>query len=113
MNAQGLPENLHPILVARIKALQASPQHFSIVGSHAEVHALNEALWARTNAGLNVTEKDLGEFVLDTAWLRGSGRGRMVPLQPAPRCGNCAPITEGVINMAGDAPPKPPIPGTP
>jgi RHS repeat-associated protein len=51
LNAQGLPTNLHPILEARIKALQASPQHFSIVGSHAEVHALNEALWARTNAG--------------------------------------------------------------
>ena len=57
---------------------------------------------------MKVTEADIGELVLDTAWLRGSGKGRMVPLQPAPRCGNCSSITDGVINMAGDAPPNPP-----
>jgi RHS repeat-associated protein len=109
LNAEGLPTNLHPILQARVQALLKNPQHFTMAGSHAEVHALNQALWARTNAGMKVTEANLGEFVLDTAWLSGSGKGFMVPLQPAPRCGNCAGVTEGVINMAGDAPPKPPV----
>ncbi len=110
LNAEGMPTNLHPILQARVAALRASPQHFSLAGSHAEVFALNDALWARTNAGMTVTEQNLGEFALDTAWLRGSGKGRMVPLQAAPRCGNCAPITAGVVNLAGDAPPRPPSP---
>lgn len=112
LNAKGVPQNIHPILQSRIEALLKNPQHFAMAGSHAEVHALNEALWARTNAGMNVTEANLGEFVLDTAWLRGSRNGRMTPLLPAPRCGNCAPITDGVINLAGDAPPKPPKPPT-
>jgi RHS repeat-associated protein len=111
LNAKGLPPNLHPILQARVAALMASPQHFSMAGTHAEIWALNEALWARTNAGIAVTEQSLGEFALDTAWLRTSRSGRMVPLQPAPRCGNCAPITNGVINLAGDAPPRPPNSG--
>ena len=99
------PENMHPIIERRVNAANSDPHHPSPPGSHAEVHALNDALNAREAAGFPVTEADLGEFTINPVWASGSGKGRMTPGDPAPRCGNCAKITDGTRNLSGDAPP--------
>jgi uncharacterized Zn-binding protein involved in type VI secretion len=106
-----IPKKLHPILERRFNKVALIAKHGSLVGSHAEVYALNQALWRREayNAahGLGkVTEKDLGGFMLDTAWLKGKPPGskaRMIQGAPAPRCRNCNKMTDGVINLAGDS----------
>ncbi len=109
INKTGLPANLHPVLAGRVAKLQqAGALHFSAPGAHSEVHALNDALWAREAAlGRIATEADLGEMMLSNMWLRSSRNGNMRVYADAPRCGNCSDITNGVINLSGDAPPKP------
>ena len=96
------PDPLHPILKPRIEEMQLGPQHPSSPGSHAEIIALNKALLAR---GDYVTEEQLSEFTMLPLWKKGSGNGRMKAGDPAPRCGNCAQISDGVRNLSGDAPP--------
>jgi len=104
-NHADLPKNLHPILEARVRAVQADPYHPSLAGSHAEIYALNDALNARVANGIPVTEADLGEFTMLSTWSRGSGKGNMQLGDAAPRCDNCRRITDGTRNLAGDAAP--------
>lgn len=100
-NFLDVPENLHPILNSRLQQLYGTTDiaalrgaanaggprwPFSTPGAHAEVHALNRALWAREAAGLPV---DLGEFWMVNRWLSNSAGA-------APRCGFCRPLTQGV-----------------
>jgi hypothetical protein len=80
--------------------------HPSQPGFHAETHALNEASAARkTRTGRPVTRADRSSFTLATAWLdgdpgkiKGMAQGKL-----AERCANCAQLTEGVDNLAGDS----------
>jgi hypothetical protein len=105
LNLATPPLVLNPLIALRIRAISHAPRHFTQPGLHAEVHALNTALLERCAKGYPPpARQDLGEFILDTAWLRGSRAGRMKPLDRAQRCGNCAHITDGVINLAGDVP---------
>lgn len=125
---EGVSKDLHPLLADRLAKLDPQTMHGSVPATHAEVHALNEALWAREarNGGPlrgdanstkkpTVTGKDLGSFSLDTRWLKGNENNPasdgMVPGNKAPRCNNCRDLTTGVRNLAGDANPvseKPP-----
>ncbi len=111
-----LPADLHPMLEERLRTLDVSAAHGSAPGTHAEVHALNDAIWAREewNGGrqrgerkptkpITVLEQDLSSFSLDTAWLDSSKKGGMVAGESAPRCHNCRQTTDGVRNLAGDA----------
>ena len=116
LNSKNLPKNLHPVLKERIDGLDPTRAHRSHAGSHAEVHALNDALWARdadikkqavargqdpTKVG--ATTKDLKSMTLDTIWTKTNQKGGMSSGSRAPRCANCTQITKGVHNLAGDS----------
>jgi RHS repeat-associated protein len=112
------PANMHPVVDKLVTASIADPQHPSAPGSHAEVHALNDAVNARDAsnkaAGLPPpTEADLGDFTQVSTWRKGSGNGNMKPGEDAPRCGSCQGCTNGVDNQSGDAPLRPPTPPQP
>jgi len=105
----GLPERLHPVLSKRLENMDAARMHNSKQGTHAEINALNNALWnreahnqARGNNRL-VTEPALSTMTQVTAWTKTSEVGGMVQGESAPRCANCVQITDGVHNLAGDA----------
>lgn len=105
----GIPENLHPVLEQRLQNMDPTRMHNSRAGSHAEINALNDALWAREaqNRARGITApltaRDLNTMTLDTAWTRTNQGGGMVQGQSAPRCANCTQLTRGVQNLAGDA----------
>ena len=99
----------HPLLRDRVAQQQREHDegrgHRSEPGTHAEVLALNEALLARDPDGTRLTEADLAEFTQLPMWYEGrEGSPHMRPGSPAPCCGNCAPITNGVDNLSGNAP---------
>lgn len=109
-----LPDNLHPVLKERLSRFDPSLAHGSVPGTHAEIHALNDALWAReewnggprkgspgADAKATVTEADLKSFSADTAWLKGSKDGTIKAGDRAPMCLNCDQLTKGVQNRAG------------
>ncbi len=107
------PDPMHPLVEAKVKEAQANPQHPSDPGSHAEVHALNEAVTKRdehnkANGLPPATQSDLDEFTQVSEWRKGSGDNTMKPGDDAPRCGNCQTCTDGVDNRSGDAPKWPP-----
>ncbi|MEM6993478.1 MAG: RHS repeat-associated core domain-containing protein [Myxococcota bacterium] len=103
------PNDYHPAIRQRVID-QQNPQdgqtgHPSQPASHAEVLALNDALWARDPDGTNLTSDDLGDFTQLPVWAREpQERPHMPPGGAAPCCGNCAPITRGTNNLSGDAP---------
>lgn len=105
----GIPDNLHPVLENRMNNMDPARRHNSQAGTHAEINALNDALWAREASnrqrGINtpVTEADLNTMTMDTVWTRTNQGGGMVEGQPAARCANCTQLTDGVNNLAGDA----------
>ncbi len=99
LNKGVVPENLHPILQNRLAQYEADistgsvTPHFSSPGTHSEIYALNEALYAReARLGRPVLENELGEFLLHNRSLRGTNRIEGVP----PRCTNCEYLTNGV-----------------
>ena len=88
--------SLHPLLRERLNNLDVAAIReragegarwvFSEPGAHAEVQALNEALWAREAKGLSI---NLDEMWMANRWLTRSAA-------PAPRCGFCKSLTDGV-----------------
>ncbi len=100
----------HPVLAERLNDIDPSRMHFSYQGNHAEVHALNEALWTRDalyesqGSSRSVNSADLSSFTMDTAWGKTSNNRGMVAGETAHRCANCTQLTEGVNNLAGDSP---------
>ncbi|QDU79635.1 Putative ribonuclease YwqJ [Polystyrenella longa] len=99
-NTLTIADNLHPVLQARLQSLLNTTDLaalrsnagslgrwvHSTPGAHAEINALNQALWARQNAGLPI---DLNEFWMVNRWLTNTAPA-------APRCGYCRPLTGGV-----------------
>jgi len=107
------PANIHPTLAPLLKESQDNPAHPTVPGEHAEVHATNDALHARTHQGLPDGPEALDDMHMTPVWTKGSDRagkreGGMVAGDPAPRCGNCQACTNGVRNHSGDAPPRSP-----
>ena len=104
LNNGAVPENLHPLLQARLDTyLDATggvtPLKAGIPGSHSEIMALSDALYAReAAAGIPVTESDLSSFLLSNRSLIGQTRVIGIP----PRCPNCSAITSGVTVVGGD-----------
>jgi RHS repeat-associated protein len=100
------PANLHPTLQPMVDAAKNKPKHRSKAGSHAEVHALNDALHARKAAGQPDGPEALQDMHLYNVWTKGNSteEGHMTEGGKAPRCGNCRNATDGVVNHAGDAP---------
>ena len=94
---------LHPILKTRLDKLNADtkgqgtrPEYENeIPGSHAEISALNQALWARQKKYGKVIENQLGEFLLHNRQLKGANKGVGTP----DRCGDCQILTKGVTTI--------------
>ncbi|WLD11701.1 RHS repeat-associated core domain-containing protein [Planctellipticum variicoloris] len=100
LNNTSLPTPLHPFLNDRLKdffentdidlfrcnADELGRWVYSQPGEHAEMQALNEALWARTRAGLPI---DLSEL-----WM--VNRSSSKSCRQVPRCGYCRDLTHGV-----------------
>jgi LysM repeat protein len=99
-----VPENLHPLLADRatelpsvmnISALREGASAagvrwpYSTPGAHAEIHAVNQALWAREAAGVPI---QLDELYMTNRWLTKSAG-------PAHRCGYCSFLTGGVTTL--------------
>ena len=92
----GAVPNLHPILqnrlddlVKRTNGLGNRPHYRNeIPGSHSEISALNQALWARGNVSIS----DLNQFIMHNRSLRGGTKVSGVP----PRCKDCNELTQGV-----------------
>ena len=99
----------HPVIQQRLDNMDFSRTHNSWQGNHAEVHALNEALWNRENFNQSqgnprpVTEADLPSMTMQTAWTKSSQRGGMTTGEVAHRCANCTQLTDRVHNLAGDS----------
>ncbi|MEV4242385.1 hypothetical protein AB0J63_03135 [Streptosporangium canum] len=108
-----VPDDLHPLLRERFDRLTdwseevgpfdhgsdyppgASP-HFSEPGTHAEVTAVNKALFDRTARGETVTPATLQELYFDNRWIRV-----VDDLERAPCCANCTHFLYDVPNPAG------------
>ena len=84
-----LPDNLAPLLGARIEVAQSIDYVKTHgAGTHAEVHALNDALTARPEA-------DISDFLLYT--INSGQKGATAKWgMPVPRCPHCEFITDGI-----------------
>ncbi|MFF1603598.1 RHS repeat-associated core domain-containing protein [Streptomyces mirabilis] len=81
----GIPNNLHPVLQDRLDAFVGEGEPFKgVPGSHSEINALNEGLWARTGSTLE-------DFTVYNVRLKGTLKGQRIA-----RCANCMQLTDGV-----------------
>jgi hypothetical protein len=117
-----IPTDLHPVLQARLNELEAQAvrapsayvypldprtglpatggyPHHSIPGTHAEVQAVNRALYDREAMGYRVTPETLRELVADNRFPFGGTPGR-----PAPMCPNCTAILGATESLPGKRP---------
>ncbi|MFB6711815.1 hypothetical protein [Streptomyces sp. NPDC056358] len=94
-------DQLHPTLLERYEQIADAPPHHAPILAHAEVKAANELLWARKELGLPDDAAALTEmrasvqfpFMIDDI----TGK----PPRPAPFCGNCNHMLEGVPSSFG------------
>ncbi len=98
-NIRKLPDTLHPILERRIadymSVFETAVPKLGEPGAHAEIHALNEALWARQALTAEpLAEEVLGEFLLNSVFLRGTRA-----MESVKRCFQCGGLTEGVTTF--------------
>lgn len=97
INQNAPPSALSDVLQKRISGVPGTAESIAKhgpVGSHAEIHALNQAILAReAHTGQKVTEADLPSFMLHNTNARGAHVGTTVP-PPCPE--HCAPIVNGV-----------------
>jgi hypothetical protein len=73
--------------------------HYSTPGMHAEVHAINRALFEREALGMKVTTGSLKEFIVDNEFLEGRFKRK-----PALFCPNCTSLLEDVQSIPGRRP---------
>lgn len=92
-----LPSNLHPLLETRFSNMPESILNSYTktrgAGSHAEIYALNEALWAREKAGIAT---NLDDLYLNVISARRVSKSIPVSGMPVPRCPHCEYLTEGI-----------------
>jgi RHS repeat-associated protein len=98
------PDNLHPLLQKQIDNPPPGgwPEGNHEPGSHSEIHALNDALWAREkNRGVDPPGSltDTSGLLIDNQRSRGQDKGN-----PMPCCGNCTHITGDVPSQTGKTP---------
>jgi len=115
---------LHPVLQERLDALDeaarthpdkydygANPKtglpdkggypHFSDPGTHAEIKAVNQALWDREAMGLPVNEQSLRSLTVDNVNPYGRNSGAH-----APYCQNCDALLRNTDGLAGGRDPN-------
>jgi hypothetical protein len=120
LNTPESPLKAHDTLDPRITETKEKPRHDSIPGSHAEAVSADQALKARKHdvssanpvtrlayyvETLRPPEGQLRGLTAQQLWISGdtSKAQGMSEGSPAPRCGNCEAITDGVDNLAGNS----------
>lgn len=101
MNTDNVAQNLHPVLAKRLEIFNQNfptPDvwpHPSKPGTHSEINALNKALNAREATGVQVSERDMSDFVLynETLWKTRNGS--------VPCCANCTQLLDNVESLSG------------
>ncbi|MEV0383779.1 YwqJ-related putative deaminase [Nonomuraea sp. NPDC050643] len=108
-----VPSDLHPTLQTRLDELndfaaehptaydygagrQGGYPDPDMAGTHSEVVATNQALWARETVGAPTGEAHLSEIMIDNRRLYGGGAGL-----PAPCCPNCTAILGPIDAIPG------------
>lgn len=91
----------YPTMRPRARWSMDNLRHVSRPCTHAEWLALNAALCARGTENL-IGEDDLAEFALCVLWAHSTQMGGMKHGEPAPRCGNCEVLTDGVLFAGPD-----------
>ncbi|MFI1372523.1 hypothetical protein ACH4UY_10995 [Streptomyces longwoodensis] len=95
------PDDLHPTLLERYKQIVHAPPHRAPILAHAEVKAANELLWARTRLGLPDDASALREMRASVQFPFMSNLETGVRPRPAPFCGNCNHMLDGVPSSHG------------
>lgn len=95
------PDDLHPTLADRYKAIENNPPHPDQPLGHAEVKAVNQLLWERKKLGLPDDESALAEMRVSVQFpfLKDPETG--IPGRPAPFCANCNHMLQDVPSSAG------------
>jgi hypothetical protein len=94
-------DQLHPTLLERYEQIADAPPHHAPILAHAEVKAANELLWARKELGLPDDAAALTELraSVQFPYMIDDITGK--PPRPAPFCGNCNHMLEGVPSSFG------------
>ncbi|MFI9030534.1 hypothetical protein [Streptomyces sp. NPDC053560] len=94
-------DRLHPTLLERYEMIADAPPHRAPILAHAEVKATNELLWARREAGLPDDASALTELRASVQFPFMPDMATGVRPRPAPFCGNCNHMLEGVPSSYG------------
>ncbi|WP_432138706.1 hypothetical protein [Streptomyces sp. bgisy154] len=102
-------DRLHPTLMARYEQIMDAPPHRAPILAHAEVKATNELLWARKELGLPDGPEALRELraSVQFPFLKDLTTGTRP--RPAPFCGNCNHMLDGVPSSYGRYLKDPPV----
>ncbi|KOU77744.1 hypothetical protein ADK57_02405 [Streptomyces sp. MMG1533] len=102
-------ENLHPTLLERYEQIADAPPHRAPILAHAEIKATNELLWARRELGLPDDAAALREMQasVQLPFLPHLETG--VRPRPAPFCGNCNHMLDGMPSSHGRYLKDPPV----
>ncbi|MGW2184174.1 hypothetical protein ACWCXX_40820, partial [Streptomyces sp. NPDC001732] len=94
-------DRLHPTLLERYEQIADAPPHHAPILAHAEVKAANELLWARKELGLPDDASALAELRASVQFPYMADQVTGKPPRPAPFCGNCNHMLEGVPSSFG------------
>ncbi|MFJ8511082.1 hypothetical protein ACIRJQ_46145, partial [Streptomyces avermitilis] len=94
-------DRLHPTLLERYEQIADAPPHRAPILAHAEVKAANELLWARQELGLPDDVSALREMRASVQFPFMDDLETGVSPRPAPFCGNCNHMLEGVPSSYG------------
>lgn len=94
-------DRVHPTLLERYEQIADAPPHRAPILAHAEVKAANELLWARRELGLPDDASALRELRASVQFPFQPNPETGVHPRPAPFCGNCNHMLEGMPSSYG------------
>jgi hypothetical protein len=94
-------DRLHPTLLERYEQIADAPPHRAPILAHAEVKATNELLWARRKLGLPDDASALAEMRASVQFPFQANPETGAHPRPAPFCGNCNHMLEGMPSSYG------------
>ncbi|MDQ1046539.1 YwqJ-related putative deaminase [Streptomyces sp. V4I2] len=102
-------ERLHPTLLERYEQIADAPPHRAPILAHAEIKATNELLWARRELGLPDDAAALREMQASVQFPFLPHLETGVRPRPAPFCGNCNHMLDGMPSSHGRYLKDPPV----
>ncbi len=94
-------ERLHPTLLERYEQIADAPPHRAPILAHAEIKATNELLWSRRELGLPDDATALREMQASVQLPFMPNLETGVRPRPAPFCGNCNNMLDGMPSSHG------------